>query len=179
MIDGLLVKLLVNGKNPSKCRASSGGCKFTYTRAATPILNFLEPSAQVPKQKINWNAIWRVDTTKDIKKLIIGDMNCNRFELHPLKERTTPTNLNDDQSIRKDREVYIPCEVSEIQTAGVYNVKSETVFGDLYKMPAVKKATADGSSEYEQAIIAQISSIDQNTGGNQGNLLEIKGIGFG
>lgn len=143
------------------------------------MLNFLEPPVTVPSGMVNWNAIWKVSTTKEINKLIIGDMNCNRFELHPPADRDAPTNLNDDEQIQKDKSEYIPCQVSEIQQAGVYDVDSETTFGDLYKMSSVKQVLADGSSEYDFAITAEIKSINQNTGGDQGNQLEIVGLGFG
>ena len=48
----------------------------------------------VPGVDLSWYGKWRVDTTKDIKELLVGDHLCNRFNLD-----SELINLNDDESI--------------------------------------------------------------------------------
>lgn len=106
----MVLELHVDEKVQSTCKAATGGCKFYYKEGATPKLKFIQPSVASPREVVNWYAIWRVSNTKDIKKLIIGGQNCNRFLL---EDTDQPLNLNDAEEVsNKNWWENVPCELS-------------------------------------------------------------------
>lgn len=63
--------------------------------------------------------------------------------------------------------------------AGFYEVTAEMLtVGEFWRNPMSRYLTADGSKEYEFVLTPEITSINSNSAGENGNRLVISGNGF-
>ena len=67
---------------------------YLYNIDATPFLRLIRPNSGPPNSLINWIGLWRVSNTNEIKRMKIGDINCERFTVFE-----GINNLNDDTNI--------------------------------------------------------------------------------
>ena len=65
-----------------------------YIIDATPFLRLIRPNSGPPNSTVDWIGLWRVSNTNEIKRMKIGDINCERFTVFE-----GINNLNDDTNI--------------------------------------------------------------------------------
>jgi hypothetical protein len=123
---------------PSLC--PSNNCFFNYKFDSTPYLRFLFPTAGPPESLVSWIGQWKVPNTNEIKRMKIGDINCERFTVF----EAGLINLNDDESINKWKEVDVVCRTASESVVGVYNISTDITWGYPYYKYESFSLTADG-----------------------------------
>lgn len=53
--------------------------KFIFYIDTTPFLRLIRPNSGPPNSLVSWIGLWRVPNTNEIKRMKIGDINCERF----------------------------------------------------------------------------------------------------
>ncbi len=87
---------------------------------------------------MNWYGLWRTLTTKNIKKLFIGEQLCDRFAVID-----GINNLNDDTAISDAAFTFVSCNVAEEMVSGLYKVSAQTYWGNPRLHDSTFTLTAD------------------------------------
>lgn len=80
-----------------------------YAENYTPRHKYIIPRAARPNEDITWYGLWRVSSGGSVKKMLIGDYLCDRFELKAGENIV----LNDDREIDPNDYVFLDCTVSK------------------------------------------------------------------
>jgi len=87
------------------------------------------PNSGPPNSLVSWFGTWRVPNTNEIKRMKIGDINCERFTV-----LEGINNLNDNQEIPNYNtyEQSVVCRTASESVAGIYNISADITWGLPY-----------------------------------------------
>ena len=87
------------------------------------------PNSGPPNSLVSWFGTWRVPNTNEIKRMKIGDINCERFTV-----LEGINNLNDNQEIKdyNTNEQSVVCRAASESVAGIYNISADITWGLPY-----------------------------------------------
>ena len=160
----LQVKVFVDNLRIGTC----GSCYVYFSYWNTPQLAYMIPFAANPGDEINYYGKPVVSTSTDIDFIKIGDFRCDASDQNEFDAVTFSSGNNQ-----------APCNVSTMLEAGYYPVteKSKNNTGYAKVLNTAYNFKFDGEP-YNFAVVPKISSISNNVGSSQGQIITVKGVGF-
>ena len=131
-------------------------------------MKYLIPNAANPGSEIYYYGRQRVDSSNDVDFIKIGQERCDSSDQNEFEPITFSP--HSDQGA--------PCNIPKLE-AGYYNVsqRNKENTGLAQKLNTVPTYRLDGDA-YDFSVVPQISSISNNVGSSQGQILTIQGSGF-
>jgi hypothetical protein len=166
----LPVTMYTSNLLPVKCNLYL--CQFSYYDYITPFIYEIFPSTAVGNQKINLAGNHKITnvgdgrspSASDLRYILIGDISCSTLDI-----------IQDTISQSSDS---IFCNTFLHQVSGEYNMTERVVYGDaLYSVKALRTSFFTGKF-YTERIAAVFQASSVATGGFNGHVLELAGVGF-
>jgi hypothetical protein len=124
----------------------------------TPQLRDIIPRSAAAFTHITWYGMYKIWNTDGLKKMLIGDQLCDRFEQNGF------TVLNDDTAIQAYDYQFIDCKVSPDIEGGLYSVDVQDTAGTARQYDSLSSMTADGKKSYQFRVIPSIEDVNYNAG---------------
>ncbi|EAR87205.2 IPT/TIG domain protein (macronuclear) [Tetrahymena thermophila SB210] len=163
----LPVVVNVVNRSASQCAQNDASlCTFSYSGSFTPMVDIIFPRAVLPKFDFEWWGTFRISNTKQITKMLVGQLLCDRFNL----------GLNEDTPYNGNSYSPLSCQVDYSHPAGFYLSQFISVPGQASNqshLTTIRSTTLD--SPYDIQIVSQQPSqgVQQNIT-SQGGYLTIQ-----